>query len=125
MQRIVKPLLIGLGTLCVALGAVGIFVPLLPTTPFLLLAAFCFARSSPRFHAWMLGHRWLGAHLRDYRDGRGMSRREKALTLAALWLGIGFSVLRVVAAPWGRLSLVAVAAGVTAYLLWRLPTRAH
>ena len=117
MNRIARFLLIGIGTLCVALGVVGIFVPILPTTPFLLLAAFCFARSSQTFLNWLLTNRWFGAYIRNYREGRGIPRREKVLTIIALWLTIGFSTLYAVSVWWGKLLLIVVAIGVTVHLV--------
>jgi uncharacterized membrane protein YbaN (DUF454 family) len=117
MNRLARFLLIGFGTLCVALGIVGIFVPILPTTPFLLLAAFCFARSSRRFLNWLLTNRWFGAYIRNYREGRGIPRREKVLTIIALWLTIGFSSLYAVSVWWGKLLLIVVAIGVTVHLV--------
>jgi len=117
MNRLARFLLIGFGTLCVALGVVGIFVPILPTTPFLLLAAFCFARSSQTFLNWLLTNRWFGAYIKNYREGRGIPRREKVLTIIALWLTIGFSTLHAVSVWWGKLLLIVVAIGVTVHLL--------
>ncbi len=117
MNRIVQVVLIVSGTFFVALGVLGIFVPVLPTTPFLLLAAFCYARSSERFLHWLLTNRWFGAYIKNYREGRGIPLREKLLTIVALWLSIGFSALYVVESWWGKLLLVAVAVGVTAHLL--------
>ncbi len=72
MNRIIRTLLIVCGTLCVGLAVVGIFVPILPTTPFLLLAAVCYARSSQRFLAWLLTNRWFGSYIKNYREGRGI-----------------------------------------------------
>lgn len=105
------------GTLAVILGAIGMFVPVLPTTPFLLLAAFCYARGSQRFHHWLLNNRWFGTYIKNYREGRGMTLRLKALTLAALWLTIGLTALYAVPVWWGRLLLFGVAVGVTAHLI--------
>jgi len=117
MNRIAKVLLIVSGTFFVALGVLGVFVPVLPTTPFLLLAAFCYARSSERFLHWLLTNRWFGAYIKNYREGRGIPLREKLLTIVALWLSISFSALYVVESWWGKLLLVAVAVGVTVHLL--------
>jgi uncharacterized membrane protein YbaN (DUF454 family) len=117
MNRIAKVLLIVSGTFFVALGVLGIFVPVLPTTPFLLVAAFCYARSSERFLHWLLTNRWFGAYIKNYREGRGISLREKLLTIVALWLSVSFSALYVVESWWGKLLLVAVAVGVTVHLL--------
>ena len=71
------------GTISVGLGILGVFVPLLPTTPFLLLAAFCFARSSPRFYQQLIGNRWLGDYVQNYRDKRGLPLRIKCLAIAS------------------------------------------
>ena len=67
--------LLAIGWLSVALGVIGIFLPVLPTTPFLLLAAACFARSSPRFYQWLVEHPRLGPWIRDYLDGNGIDRK--------------------------------------------------
>ncbi len=114
MKRI---LLIVCGTFFVALGAIGIFVPILPTTPFLLLAAFCYARSSERFLNWLLANRWFGAYIKNYREGRGLPLREKVLSITVLWLTILFSILYVVSALWLRLLLLGIAVGVTIHLV--------
>ena len=68
---ILRYVLLAIGWLSVALGVIGIFLPVLPTTPFLLLAAACFARSSPRFYQWLVEHPRLGPWIRDYLDGNG------------------------------------------------------
>src|SRR3970040_1641060 len=92
MKSVVRYLFIAGGLVAVALGVVGIFLPILPTTPFLLLAAFLFARSSEHFYRWLHTNRWFGAYLTNYREGRGLPLREKVLTLCALWLAIMISV---------------------------------
>jgi uncharacterized protein len=110
-------LLIGAGSVCVALGALGVVLPLLPTTPFLLLAAACYLRSSHRFHTWLLGHRVLGAYIRDYLSGQGIPARAKVFTIGLLWLTIGFSAIVVVEMTAIRILLLTIALGVTAHLL--------
>lgn len=117
MANFLRPLLIACGFISVFLGIIGIFFPVLPTTPFLLLAAFCFARSSDRFLNWLQTNRWLGAYIRNYREGRGMPLREKILTLAALWLSITLTAFLVISAWWVRILLFAIAAGVTIHLV--------
>ncbi len=107
------------GLLCVGLAVVGIFLPLLPTVPLLLLAAACFARSSERFHAWLLEHTYLGPMIRDYLDGQGIPLKAKISAIALMWAAIAIS-LYVVSVDWVRLLLIAIAAGVTIYLA-RLP----
>ena len=122
IRRPIRILLLVLGTVSVALGIVGIFLPLVPTTPLLLLAAWCYARSSERFYRWLLAHRWLGPYIRDFRDGRGMTARAKGTTLALLWLAVLVTGGYAVPAWWVRWPLAAIAVGVSVYLL-RLPTR--
>jgi uncharacterized membrane protein YbaN (DUF454 family) len=117
---LMRVLLIACGTLCVVLGVIGIFLPLMPTTVFLLLAAACYARSSERFYQRLVTHRFLGAYIRNSREGRGMRRREKVITLALLWLSIGATMFWTAKAWWLRLLLLAIAAGVTAHVA-RLP----
>jgi len=91
-----KALLIVLGFLCVGLAALGVVVPGLPTTPFLLLAAACFARSSERFYGWLLANRVFGPMIRDWRETRSMSRRSKAIALASIAVVGGASVIFVI-----------------------------
>jgi len=92
--RLHRPLLLTAGLLCLALGALGVFLPLLPTTPFLLLAAACFSRSSRRMHAWLLSNRLFGPILRDWEERRAIQRRIKVvatvLMLALISYPLGF-----------------------------------
>ncbi|MFN2442967.1 MAG: YbaN family protein [Thermoanaerobaculia bacterium] len=121
MNRVVRALYVVLGLLCVGLGVLGMVLPLVPTTPLLLLAAFFFARSSDRFYGWLLANRWFGRTIRDYRDGRGLTLRDKVVTIAVLWLTVGPSVVFLLPVWWGRALMLAIATGVTIHL-WRLPT---
>jgi hypothetical protein len=117
-----RALLLGVGVLATALGVLGIFLPLLPTVPLLLLATACFARSSPRCYAWLLNHPRLGPLVSDYLDGHGIPLRAKIWAILLLWTTISLSALLVVPILLVKLTLFAVAIGVTLYLL-RLPTR--
>ncbi|HLC01460.1 MAG TPA: YbaN family protein [Anaerolineales bacterium] len=121
MKQVTRFLLIAAGTLAVGLAALGIFLPILPTTPFLLLAAFLYARSSERFLRWLLTNRLFGAYIDNYRQGLGIPRREKILTITALWLTIGFSAFYVAEAIWLKILLGLIAVGVTVHLT-RIPT---
>lgn len=109
-----------LGTLFLVVGVIGIFVPILPTTPFLLLASACYVRGSSRLHAWLLSHGRLGAFIRAYEEGRGIPLRAKAVALTMMWASIGYALYRF-PMPWLQVLLVAIGTGVTIYL-WRLPT---
>lgn len=114
---ITKALLVMVGLLAVGLGTLGVFLPLLPTTPFLLLAAACFVRSSARLHDWLMNHKWFGAYIRNYREHRAMTLQSKVVVLFLLWGTIGYSAFFVADPWWLRLLLLAIAAGVTVHLL--------
>jgi uncharacterized membrane protein YbaN (DUF454 family) len=111
-----RALLVGVGAASLATGVVGMVVPVLPTTCFLLLAAWCFARSSPRLYGWMFHNALFGRYLRDYRDGRGIPRAVKVGSLSLMWLTIGASVVFAVSALWLRVLLLAIAAAVTIHV---------
>jgi uncharacterized membrane protein YbaN (DUF454 family) len=111
-----RRLLIGAGTLSTGLGIVGVFIPILPTTPFLLLAAACYMRSSERFYQWLINNRIFGAYVRNYIEGRGMPIRIKIFTILLLWLGIGLSITFGVQNIVIRIVLICVAIGVTAHI---------
>lgn len=90
-----KPILIALGSICVVLGALGVIVPLLPTVPFLLVAAWCYAGSSARLHHWLLHQRVLGPHLRRYQERHAISRAVRRGCLMMLWVSLGISAMLV------------------------------
>ncbi len=117
MRKVTRLLLIIGGTLCVALGVVGMFLPVLPTTPFLLLAAVCYARSSERFYRWLMTNRWFGNYIRNYREGRGIPLREKVLIILLLWLTISYAAWFVVEPWWLKAILLGIAVGVTIHLV--------
>jgi uncharacterized protein len=109
--------LVAVGSVAVGLGTIGVFVPLLPTTPFLLLAAACFIRSSDRLYAWLIQHPWFGSYIRNYREHRAITLPAKVVALTLLWVAIGYSALFVARAWWLRALLGVVAVGVTTHLL--------
>ena len=111
-----------LGGLCFVLGVVGAFVPLLPTTPFLLLAAACWARSSPRFHDWLLAHRVFGPTLRSWRAHRALPPGVKGKAIALLVVVLGSSAWFVVTHPAARWVVAAVGVCLVIFLA-RLPVR--
>ncbi len=105
------------GSISLGLGIIGVFVPLLPTTPFLLLAAACYIRSSPRAYRWLMANRLLGGYIRRYRDGEGMPLGAKVGIICLLWLTIGYSGVYVVDSVLVRGILALVAIGVTIHIL--------
>ena len=114
----VRTFLIILGGLSLLLGLLGIFVPLLPTTPFLLLAAALWVRSSPRLYAWLLSHRRLGPYIRNFRENRAIPLRAKVVSLTLLWATLLYCIVAVVDAWWwAQLVLLCVAVGVTWHIL--------
>ena len=115
--KLKKWLFIAAGTGCVGVGAVGLAVPVLPTTPFLLLAAFFYARSSQRFHDALLSNRVVGSYIRNYVEGRGMTLRSKVATLGLLWLGISLTAAFATDSSVLRTALLTVAVGVTIHIV--------
>jgi uncharacterized protein len=109
--------LVAIGLSAVGLGTLGVFVPLLPTTPFLLLAAACFIRSSDRLYDWLIHHRWFGSYIRNYREHGAITPAAKIVSLTLLWSTIGYSAAFVARAWWLRGLLAVIAVGVTSHLL--------
>jgi uncharacterized membrane protein YbaN (DUF454 family) len=120
-NRAAKLFLITLGSLSVGLGAIGIFIPLLPTTPFLLLAAACFFRSSDKLYQRLISNRWFGRYLKNYREGKGVPVITKVIGIGALWITIGFSAVYATDLLSVRILLLVIAVGVTIHLIL-LPT---
>lgn len=118
----VRYLLLAVGWLSVALGVAGIFLPLLPTTPFLLLAAACFMRSSQRFYDWLVSHPRLGPWIGDYLEGNGIPLKGKLYTVGLMWISIGFSCY-LVPHLWARVFMLASAVLVSLYILLKVKTR--
>ena len=116
-DKIVKKyIFMATGCLSLVLGLIGIFLPLLPTTPFLLLAAYCFTRSSKRLYSWLIHHRILGSYIYHYQTHRAISQRAKLLALCTLWGSLIFSSL-LLSDLYARLLLIAAGTGVTLYIL--------
>ncbi|SQC08852.1 membrane protein [Klebsiella pneumoniae] len=108
-----------IGWLAVALGTLGVFLPLLPTTPFILLAAWCFARSSPRFHQWLLYRSWFGGYLRHWQQYRAMPSRAKPRAIAMIVVTFAIS-LWLVKLTWVRIMLLVILACLLIFM-WRIP----
>ena len=112
---LVRVLFAAAGLALVALGVLGILLPGLPATPFLLLAAFCFAKSFPRLHGWLVNHRWLGPYIRGARSGWRIPRRQAIQTIALLWISMGVSAW-LANRWWVSGLLLSIAVGVTLFL---------
>jgi uncharacterized membrane protein YbaN (DUF454 family) len=123
-SRIARLLWVVAGTISLAVGVVGVVVPVLPTTPFLLIAAACYLRGSKRMYNWMVANRYLGGYLRDYLEGKGISIRAKAASILLLWTLIVLSAAFATSDTVVRVVLIAVAIGVTLHLL-TLKTKAN
>lgn len=119
----VRLLWLVLGFLFTGLGVVGAFLPVMPTTVFLLIAAFFFARSSPKFYNWLLNNRAFGPLIRDWRAGLGLPLRAKALAVSLIVLSVGSSAL-IVPPVWVKALLILVGLSVCTYLLTRPTKRA-
>ena len=111
-----KYVLVACGGILLAMGAVGIIIPVLPTTPFVLLAAGCFSASSPKAYQFLLRSRFFGPYIEHYKNGGGISKAAKARGIITLWVLLGISAV-FVKTPWVYLLLGTVGAGVTLHLM--------
>ena len=116
-NKLKQKILFVAGTISVAIGVVGIFVPLLPTTPFLLLAAACYMRSSERFYRRLLNNRFFGTYIRNYMEGKGVPLRIKIYTIALLWTTISLSIFLISPGIVVKIVLVIIAIGVTLHII--------
>ncbi|WP_019449737.1 YbaN family protein [Cupriavidus sp. BIS7] len=121
-ERAIRAFWVTCGTLSLALGIIGIFLPLLPTTPFVLLAAACFARGSERFHHWLVTHQRFGPLVRDWQAHRSIPLRAKCLALSMMWTSMSVTAWLMRERPLASVTLIAIALAVTVWMV-RLPTR--
>ncbi len=115
-SRALRLLLIVAGTLCLILGIIGIFLPILPTTPFLLVTAACYSRSSTRFYNWLMNTRFLGPYIRTWRDEKRIPLRAKILAVTMITLTIGTSVIYFIPILSAKIATGAVGVAVSAYI---------
>jgi len=111
-----KMLLMILGTLCLILGTIGVFLPVLPTTPFLLVSLWAYMRSSEKLYNFILTNKYLKPYVEDYVSGNGIPRHAKIKAIALIWLTIGISVLFVVDKLFVRVMLLVTASLVSLYI---------
>ena len=116
-NRFVKILLISAGTISIFLGFIGIFIPILPTTPFLLLAAALYSKSSDKFYNWLINNRLFGSFIRNYREGKGITLQAKFISLTSLWLVLGSTIIYAIENIYLKILLLLIAVGVTIHLL--------
>ncbi|MBN2535396.1 MAG: YbaN family protein [Spirochaetales bacterium] len=112
-----KVILLIAGNISLSLGVAGIFLPVLPTTPFLLLSAACFLRSSDKLYYWLTHHKMFGNYIRSYLKYKAISIKAKIISISLLWLVIGITIIFFITIIWVKVLLLLIAAGVTIYLL--------
>ena len=115
-MKLLKAFLIVIGFLAVGLGILGMFLPVLPTTPFLLLAAACFAKSSKRFYHWLLNNKWFGSYIKNYREGKGIPLKIKILSMGFMWITILTSSIFFLDNIYIRILLIVIAIIVTIHI---------
>ena len=111
------------GFLSMVIGLIGIVVPGLPTTPLMILAAACFAKSSQKFYDWIINNRLFGKHVKNYREGKGIPKKSKPVILSTLWFFVLFAVLIAIpdsAPPISKISTLILAVIGTIFIL-RIP----
>ncbi len=116
-----KGIYLVVGALSLAAGVLGIFLPVLPTTPFILLSAWCFFRSSSKIYNWVISNERFGPTIENYQEGRGITRSTKVKAIVMMWLTISASVYFYITNMYLIAFLYLIAIGVTAYL-YKLPT---
>ena len=119
---LVRSVLLVVGVLAFVAGVAGIFLPLLPATPLLILAAACFARAYRPFHEWMLRHRWIGPMLHDWYVHRSLPHRTKILAIVTMLVSFGVSITFFVRPPWLKVALALFALALAVWL-YRIPSR--
>ena len=115
-NRFIRGLLLIAGSFFVGLGILGIFLPLLPTTPFLLLAAVLYAKSSKRFYNWLLSNKLFGKYIKNYREGNGISLKIKIMAIALLWFTILFSAFFIIDNIFVRIILILISICVSIHI---------
>jgi hypothetical protein len=116
-NRALRYILLFSGVLFLFLGIIGVFIPILPTTPFLLLSAACFARSSKKFYHWLLTNKWFGSYIKNYHEGKGITLPAKIIVITLLWMTILGSILLISPHFWIKLILIIIAVLVTLHII--------
>ncbi|WP_163971775.1 YbaN family protein [Oceanobacillus halotolerans] len=114
MNYVKKLLLIIAGTISLVLGIIGIILPLIPTTPLLLLAAACYVRSSEHLYTWLITNKYFGSYIQNYRLGKGIPLKAKVTGVSVLWITMGYTILFVVPLMMVKVLLF----GIASYFSW-------
>ena len=117
MGQVKKLMFIICGSLAIGLGVLGIFLPILPTTPFLLLGAACYLRSSNKLYQWLINNKWLGSYIKNYYEGNGITLKTKIVSIGLLWMSISYAAIFLIEIIFVRILLLIIAIGVTKHLL--------
>lgn len=116
-NRLLSSLLIIAGTFFVVLGIIGIALPILPTTPFLIIAAVCYAKGSKRFYDWLVNNRLLGSYIKNYLENKGISMRAKIISISLLWATTIFSITLIIQILLIRIILIIIAIIITYHII--------
>jgi uncharacterized protein len=117
MNKIKKAALIIIGSLSLLSGVIGIFLPLLPTTPLLLLSAGCYFKSSDKLYLALINNKYLGTYIKNYQENNAISKKTKLIALSFLWISIVSSVVFLITKLFLRIMLVVIASAVTFHIL--------
>ena len=112
-----KYLLIILGSICLALGVIGIFLPLLPTTPFLLLSAALYVRSSEKLYQWLIHQKYLGTYIRNFCEHKAIPLRAKIFSISMVWITLTYCIIMIIEALWLKAILLLLAISITWHIL--------
>lgn len=112
-----KYLLIILGSLSLALGIIGIFLPVLPTTPFLLLSAALYVRSSEKLYLWLINQKHLGTYIRNFREHKAIPLRAKAVSISMIWITLIYCAIAISDTIWIKTLFIALAIAITCHIL--------
>jgi uncharacterized membrane protein YbaN (DUF454 family) len=118
MNNLIKVILIVSGSFFILLGFIGTFLPLLPTTPLILLGAACYIKGSQKLYNWLISNKLFGIYIKHYYEGKGLPLKVKLITIAFLWAGMLFSIVFVVSAQLFRIILIFIAIGVTWHIIF-------
>ena len=116
-NKVINSIVFVVGLISLILGAIGIVLPVLPTTPFLLLSAACFAKSSKKFYNWLMNNRVFGTIIKNYKEGKGMPIKTKIFTLSTLWITMMITIFFFVKILWVQIILWIIVIAVSTHII--------